>query len=144
MPNREYVGILVIAILSVSAFSLSRGIVTHGLEEPLSTQTGIHFLKQIEALADDVPAVIRFSEELNDEVIFELRNLGIRFSFGTPSLSSVGPYFLVRGTSESLKTIIARGLVSEIKLQTNTDHLHSARDVSIPETDADRIWSHLD
>ncbi len=142
--RREYVGILVIAILSVSAFNLTSGVITRALEGPQSTQTAIEFSRQIEAFADDVPVVIRFSEELNDEIAFELHNLGIRFSFGTPSLSSVGPYFLVRGSSESLKTIIARGLVSEIKLQTSTNHLHAPRDVSMPEIDADRVWSKLD
>ncbi|MFQ5832302.1 MAG: hypothetical protein ACE5H4_06355, partial [Candidatus Thorarchaeota archaeon] len=118
MLKREYVGILVIAILSLSAFNLTNSVITHTLEEPQSAQTGIEFSRQIGAFAEDVPVVIRFSEELNEETASEIQNLGIRFSFGTPSLSSIGPYFLIRGTSESLKTIIARGLVSEIKLQT--------------------------
>jgi len=144
LQKRAYVSILVIAILSISLFNLSDNKSPSVLNEPQSSQIGTDFLRQIEAFVDDLPVVVRFSEELNDEIASEIQTLGIRFSFGTPSLSSIGPYFLVRGSSESFKTIIARGLVSEIKLQTSTDHLHSARDVSIPEIGADTIWSKLD
>jgi hypothetical protein len=144
LQKREYVCILVVVILSISLFSLRNDIDSPLNNEPRSSQIGTDFLKQSKAFADDIPVVVRFTNELNDEIASEIQTLGIRFSFGTPSLSSIGQYYLLRGSSESFKTIIARGLVSEIKIQTNTDHLHTTRDVSIPEIDADTIWGKLD
>jgi subtilisin family serine protease len=144
LQRREYVGILVVAILSISLFSLSNSMITPPQDETQSSQIGIGFLKQIEAFVDDIPVVVKFSDELNDDITSEIQTLGIQFSFGTPSLSSIGPYYLVHGNAKAFRSLIARGLVSEIELQTYADHLHSTRDVSMPEVGADRVWNALD
>ncbi|MCK4483902.1 MAG: S8 family serine peptidase, partial [Candidatus Thorarchaeota archaeon] len=81
---------------------------------------------------------------LTDSLAEELELLGIRFSLGDSVSSRVGHHYVMRGTAEGLSLLAEMGIVEDIDVQTPRDHIHLARDVSIPEINANDTWSLLD
>jgi len=142
--KREPKSILVIGVLFLSLFCLGGYIISNNEDVYTSSVTDLDFSLLKKEFDDDIPVVVKFNDEITDSFSSVLLSLGLRFSFGAAQLSAIGSYYLLRGTAESLDALVATGFVSEIMLQTNADHLHSARDVSIPEIDADEVWEHLD
>ena len=97
-----------------------------------------------EVYGDKIPVVVRFDQELSDELQGMIANLGLEFSLGSASNSHIGPYYLLRGNPDNLQALTDLRVVSAIAPQTNVQFLESPRDLSIPEINADDVWLMLD
>ncbi len=90
-------------------------------------------MPDFEALAktygSEIPVVVRFSSPLSADVVSKLQSLGVHFSFGDPSQSSVGDLYLLRGDAKSLARLAVEGLFTYAAVQTSSDSLTSPRDV---------------
>ncbi|MEE8182147.1 MAG: hypothetical protein V3T87_02420, partial [Candidatus Thorarchaeota archaeon] len=104
----------------------------------------LDFWSLAETFGNEIPVVVRFSGILTDSMADELESLGIRFSLGNAVSSRVGDHYVMRGTAEGLSVLAEMGIVEDIDFQTPRDHIHLARDVSIPEINADDAWNLLD
>ncbi|MHA1484012.1 MAG: hypothetical protein ACTSPR_01690, partial [Candidatus Thorarchaeota archaeon] len=106
--------------------------------------TDLDFWFLAETFGNEIPIVVRFSDILTDSLAEELDSLGIRFSFGNSVSSRVGDHYVMRCTAEGLSILAEMDIVEDIDVQTPRDHIHPARDVSIPEINADDAWNILD
>ncbi|MFW9965454.1 MAG: S8 family serine peptidase, partial [Candidatus Sifarchaeia archaeon] len=94
-----------------------------------------------ETFGDEIPVVVQFSKFAQIGIV---ESLGVRFSAGSPDKSHIGDYYLMKGTPEALETLDSMGYFDTVQLQTPARNLHSPRNVSIPEVDADSVWNILD
>jgi len=97
-----------------------------------------------ELYGDRIPVVVRLDNGVSPRVQDIILSLGLEFSLGSASNSHIGPYYLLRGSSDGLQTLTDLGIVSDIAIQTNAQFLESPRDLSIPEVNADDVWMMLD
>ncbi|MFX0053520.1 MAG: S8 family serine peptidase [Candidatus Hermodarchaeota archaeon] len=104
----------------------------------------IDFHAMTETYGPEIPLVVEFAQPLTEIQILKLEANGVRFTFGTPSMSQVGNYYLIRGSADGLATMYESGVFDSVSFQTPMRHLHAPRDVSIPEIGADDIWATLD
>ncbi|MHA2350699.1 MAG: hypothetical protein ACXADL_13840 [Candidatus Thorarchaeota archaeon] len=93
---------------------------------------------------EQIPVVAKFTDALTSFDADLLKSFGVSFSLGSAKDSYLAGYYLLRGSAESLELLKASGLVKSLNLQTTTDHLVPARDLSIPEINADQVWNALD
>jgi len=93
---------------------------------------------------NDIPVVVRFTQPLNPDRESELASIGVRFSLGSPEMSRVGEYYILRGSPEGLSSLQDRGSFAYVSVGATPVNTHPSRDVSIPEIDADDVWRTLD
>jgi subtilisin family serine protease len=93
---------------------------------------------------EQIPVVAKFTDALTSFDAELLKSFGVSFGLGSAKDSYLAGYYLLRGSAESLELLKASGLVKSLNLQTTTDHLVPARDLSIPEINADQVWNALD
>jgi len=113
--------------------------------EPATTNVSspdFHALSEI--FGEIIPVVVKFENGLTDTVLEFVDSLGLEFSLGSHSKSHIGSYYLLDGDVSSLEALMELNIVSEIAAQTHARLLESARDVSIPEINADDVWEILD
>ncbi len=91
-----------------------------------------------------IPVMVHFSMPFNEELVIELERLSVGPSLRTYEESHIGKYYLITGPTEGLYELWNRGMVDDIMVQTSTRHIHSTRDVSIPEISADDVWKMVD
>ncbi|MFW9889267.1 MAG: S8 family serine peptidase, partial [Candidatus Thorarchaeota archaeon] len=104
----------------------------------------IDFHAMTETFGSEIPLVVEFAQPLTEIQILNLEANGIRFTFGTPSMSQVGNHYLIRGSSDGLTIMYESGAFDSVSFETPMKHLHAPRDVSIPEIGADDVWATLD
>ncbi|MHA2301164.1 MAG: S8 family serine peptidase, partial [Candidatus Thorarchaeota archaeon] len=92
----------------------------------------------------EIPIVAKFAQPLTESRLSELDAYGIRFSLGSPELSRVDDYYVLRGSADALSDMQNIGVFEEVTPQTPMEHIHATRDVSIPEIQADAAWAMLD
>ncbi len=92
----------------------------------------------------DIPLVVSFGDSLSEGAVRDLASIGIRFSFGTPSSSRLGNYYLIRGDRDAIALFMTSFEFTFIAPQTTSTHSEAARDVSIPEINASLVWQTLD
>jgi hypothetical protein len=106
--------------------------------------TTLDFNSLSEVYGDEIPVVVRFDQGLSAELENIISSMQLEFSLGSSSQSHIGPYYLLKGTSDSLQALTDIGVVAEIASQTHAQLLESPRDLSIPEINADDVWLMLD
>ncbi|MHA2603110.1 MAG: S8 family serine peptidase [Candidatus Thorarchaeota archaeon SMTZ1-83] len=113
------------------------------LDEPTNelVERDVDYQTLRETFGDEIPIVVQFSKIAQIGVV---ESLGVRFSAGSPDKSHIGDYYLMRGTPDALETLDSMGYFDTVQLQTLARNLHSPRNVSIPEVDADTVWNILD
>ncbi len=104
----------------------------------------IDFNSLSEFYGDQIPVVVRFGQGLSAGLQDVISSLRLEFSLGSASESHIGPYYLLKGSPDSLRALTDMGVVAEIAPQTHAQFLESPRDVSIPEINADDVWMMLD
>ncbi|MGV9170491.1 MAG: S8 family serine peptidase, partial [Promethearchaeia archaeon] len=97
-----------------------------------------------EEYGESIPIVARLNESLDTDTTTFLKDAGLSFSLGSPNMSSVGRYYLLEGPAEGIERCLQNGIFEDWNLQTSPDHLHAARDVSIPEINATTAWNQID
>ncbi|MGM0686657.1 MAG: S8 family serine peptidase [Promethearchaeati archaeon] len=97
-----------------------------------------------EEYGESIPIVARLNESLDTDTTTFLKDVGLSFSLGSPYMSSVGRYYLLEGPAEGIECCLQNGIFADWNLQTSPDHLHAARDVSIPEINATTAWNQID
>jgi hypothetical protein len=116
-------------------------------DEILQTQNKpitLDFNALTEIYGKQIPVVVHFSQDLSAGLFDIISSLHLEFSLGSARESHVGAYYLLKGSSNSLQTLLDLGVVSEIAPQTHMQFLETPRDVSIPEINADNVWMMLD
>ncbi|MHA2209552.1 MAG: S8 family serine peptidase [Candidatus Thorarchaeota archaeon] len=101
----------------------------------------IDFHAYTEIYGNEIPVVAQFSRTAQLDIV---DSLGIRFSDGSPERSRIGRNYLMSGSPDALETLDSRGFFESVDIQTPASYLHSPRNVSIPEVDADTVWGALD
>ncbi|MDF1538490.1 MAG: S8 family serine peptidase [Candidatus Thorarchaeota archaeon] len=111
---------------------------------PIVERDSIDFSSLKNEFKDDIPLVVRFDTQPSPSVLQDIRDLDIRFSLGSPDISKVGSYYLLRGSSNAFMELQERVLLEFIGVQTDAEYAQSTRDVSIPEINASKVWDTLD
>ncbi|MHA2081418.1 MAG: hypothetical protein ACW99H_09765, partial [Candidatus Thorarchaeota archaeon] len=106
--------------------------------------TSLDFNSLSEVFGEQIPVVVRFDQGLSSGLQKIISSLQLEFSLGSASKSHIGPYYLLKGTPDSLQALTDMGVVAEIAPQTPAQFLESPRDLSIPEINADDVWEQLD
>ena len=106
--------------------------------------TRLDFKELSELYGEQIPVVVRFNNGFSAEVRNVISHLGLKFSLGTASKSHVGQHYLLEGSPDRLQALMDHGLVASIAPQTHARQLESARDLSMPEINADDVWAMLD
>ena len=101
----------------------------------------IDYYALTETFGNEIPVVVQFSKSARIDVV---ESMGIKFSAGSPEKSHIGNYYLMRGNPDALQELDSMGYFDSVQLQTLARNLHSPRNVSIPEVDADVVWSAID
>ncbi|MHA2375068.1 MAG: S8 family serine peptidase [Candidatus Thorarchaeota archaeon] len=116
--------------------------------QQVNAETSVNIPLDFHSLAgnygEQIPVVAKFTNTLTADDANLLQAMGVSFSLGSAKESQLAGYYLLRGSAESLELLKASGLVKSLNLQTTTDHLVPARDLSIPEINADQVWNALD
>ncbi|MHA2004048.1 MAG: S8 family serine peptidase, partial [Candidatus Thorarchaeota archaeon] len=108
------------------------------------SQVPLDFHALTATYGSEIPVVAKFAQPLTESRLSELETHGIRFSLGSPDMSRVGDYYVMRGSADGLSAMQNYGVFGELSLQTLASRIHPTRDVSIPEIQADSAWAMLD
>ncbi|MFW9911814.1 MAG: S8 family serine peptidase [Candidatus Thorarchaeota archaeon] len=108
------------------------------------TDVALDFYALSLTYGSEIPVVVRFAEPLKKSMVSELEAHGIQFSLGSPGMSQVGDYYVLRGSADGLSAMQSSGVFWSVTPQTPVDSIHPTRDVSIPEIQADKAWAMLD
>jgi len=104
----------------------------------------LDFNRLTELYGEQIPVVVRFNQGLSSGLQDIISSMQLEFSLGSASKSHIGSYYLLNGNPDSLQALIDMGVVAKIAPQTHTQFLETPRDLSIPEINADDVWSTLD
>jgi hypothetical protein len=132
--------VIVLIIPPIIPLSHNNGSIT---SESIPKGRDLNFHALTESFGDKIPVVVRFKQPI-EYIQDYLESLDIQFCFGTPDASNLGDYYLMRGSPDSLTQIAKSESILEISPQTPGEYLQSPRDESIPEIDADYVWTQLD
>ena len=97
-----------------------------------------------EKFGDLIPVVVKFKDGMTADLNRKISEMNIKFTLGNERMSHIGPYYLLEGNHASLEGLLDLGVVSEISAQTTAEFMQSPRDISIPEINADDVWTALD
>ncbi|MFW9834767.1 MAG: S8 family serine peptidase [Candidatus Thorarchaeota archaeon] len=111
-------------------------------ETPVSISLNYEALTR--TYGDEISVVVQFKQGLTTELKNIIKSLGLEFSLGSASSSHISSFYLLKGSSDALKTLTSIGVVTRIAPQTQASFMESPRDVSIPEINADDVWMMLD
>ncbi|MCK4566756.1 MAG: S8 family serine peptidase, partial [Candidatus Thorarchaeota archaeon] len=143
--QRKLVSVLLMACLVLSSipalFYLSS---VDDQQTVMHEATPLDFSALTEVYGEQIPVVVKFENGLTTSLLDTINSLDLEFSLGSPSMSHVGPYYLLDGSAVSLESLMSMNVVSEIAAQTHAQFLESPRDISIPEINADDVWNALD
>ncbi|MFW9907867.1 MAG: S8 family serine peptidase [Candidatus Thorarchaeota archaeon] len=110
----------------------------------MSTPREMSFEHLSAQFGSEIPVVVTF-EEISQKVVSDLvESLGLQFSLGTAKSSNMGNFYLIEGSAMELQMLSASPYVQDISVRGSSEKLRVARDISIPEIGADRIWATLD
>ncbi|MFW9805369.1 MAG: S8 family serine peptidase, partial [Candidatus Thorarchaeota archaeon] len=116
------------------------GVIQQSSSEPMT----LDFNALSEIYGEQIPVVIRIEDRLSKRIEGLITSLNLEFSFGCASESHIGPYYLLKGSANSLQALTNLGIITEIAPQTHAQFLETPRDISIPEINADDVWRMLD
>ena len=108
MDKRRF-GILLSLGLIVSIISVIPVITERNQNRQSASQLEFDFYSLVTTFGNEIPVVVRFSVDMNSELMDEMTSLGIEFSLGNAYASSIGDYYLLRGSPEGLTTIAEKG-----------------------------------
>ncbi|MBS3795499.1 MAG: S8 family serine peptidase [Candidatus Thorarchaeota archaeon] len=92
----------------------------------------------------NIPIVARIEREIDSDTIAFMDQAGIAFSLDSVEKSSIGNHYLLEGPAEGFEKCLEHRIISDWSIQTSPEHLHAARDVSMPEINATTAWNQLD
>ncbi|MFW9944428.1 MAG: hypothetical protein ACFFB7_05465, partial [Candidatus Sifarchaeia archaeon] len=104
--KKRLVGTLLVAILVLSLVP-AIPFIFEGFQRRTSSPIDFQTLRG--QYGDEIPVVVRFTQTLNPDRVSELASIGVRFSLGSPEMSRVGEYYILRGSPEGLSSLQHRG-----------------------------------
>ncbi len=144
MKNQRKLACLLLILLVIAplAYVISP---PHGFTESnRQNEPGLDFSALVSEFGVSIPLVVSFGHMSESAIDIQLKSLGIRYCFGDMQTSRVGPYYLLRGSSDAYKNMIATMEITYIAPQMSSKYTESPRDVSIPEINASLVWNTLD
>ncbi|TFG11598.1 hypothetical protein EU537_11825, partial [Candidatus Thorarchaeota archaeon] len=101
-----------------------------------------HAINELEGLGENlIAAVVRVDEPFTKEFIESVGMQNVKFSCGSLQKSKVDGYLLINGKASDVLRLVQEGVFNYIGQQTTSNHLNLARDLSIPEINADDVWT---